>query len=166
MPGIAGPRLCEARGCAPGRIRTMSKPFYDTDFYTWTQTQAEALRAKDWAALDVEHLAEEIEDLGLSIQPASESHLERLLLHLLKLRYDPATRPRRGWRLTVAHARHEIAKRAKGGLQHHPATYLTEAYRHARRFAAVAMDRPLTDFPEACPWPIERVLDEDFFPEA
>jgi Domain of unknown function DUF29 len=144
----------------------MSKSLYDTDFSSWTQTQAEALRAKDWAALDVEHLAEEIEDLGISIQHAIESHLERLLLHLLKLRYDPATRPRRVWRLTVVQARHEIAKLAKGGPQHHPAIYLPEAYRHARRFAAVAMDRPLADFPEACPWPIERVFDEDFFPEA
>jgi hypothetical protein len=91
----------------------MSKSLYDTDFSSWTQTQAEALRAKDWAALDVEPLAEEIEDLGISIQHAIESHLERLLLHLLKLRYDPATRPRRVWRLTVVQARHEIAKLAR-----------------------------------------------------
>jgi len=39
---------------------------YETDFYGWTQAQAQALRAKDWAALDVDHLAEEIEDVGNS----------------------------------------------------------------------------------------------------
>lgn len=143
----------------------MSQPLYDTDFYTWTQTQAEALRAKDWAALDIEHLAEEIESLGQSDRYAIESQLVRLLLHLLKLGYDPATRPRRGWRLTVADAREEIARRARGGLQHHPAAYLPEAYRQARRKAALATGRPLADVPEACPWPVERVLDEDFFAE-
>jgi hypothetical protein len=37
---------------------------YDTDFYAWTQEQAARLRAKDSAAQDLEHLAEEIEDLG------------------------------------------------------------------------------------------------------
>ena len=63
---------------------------YDTDFYTWTRAQAEALRHKDWAALDVDHLAEEIADLGQSIENAIESQLERILLHLLKYRYDPA----------------------------------------------------------------------------
>src|SRR5919109_1036490 len=94
---------------------------YDDDFYAWTQTQAAALRAK------------EIESLGQSDRYAIESQLERLLLHLLKLCHDPATRPRRGWRLTVADARHEIARRARGGLQHHPAAYLPIAYRHARR---------------------------------
>ena len=28
----------------------MTTPNYDTDFYAWTQAQAAALRAKDWAA--------------------------------------------------------------------------------------------------------------------
>jgi Domain of unknown function DUF29 len=144
----------------------MTTPDYDTDFHGWTQAQAAALRAKDLAALDLEHLAEEIEELGSSHQYAIESQLVRLLLHFLKLRYDPATRPRRGWRVPVANARFEIAKRATGSLQSHPATYLSEAYRKARRLAGLAMERPLTDFPEACPWLIAQVLDEDFWPDA
>ncbi|HEX9872538.1 MAG TPA: DUF29 domain-containing protein [Candidatus Tectomicrobia bacterium] len=144
----------------------MTTPDYETDFYTWTQAQAAALRAKDFAALDLEHLAEEIEDVGNSVRFAIESQLVRLLLHLLKLTYDPATRPRRGWRVTADAARHEITKRATGGLQHHPARYLPEAYRQARRRISLTMDRPLAMFPEACPWPVEQVLDEDFWPEA
>ena len=32
----------------------MTKPRYDTDFYQWTQAQAAHLRAKDFAALDLE----------------------------------------------------------------------------------------------------------------
>jgi hypothetical protein len=43
---------------------------YDTDFYTWTQAQAAALRARDWPVLDVAHLTEEVEDLGGSVQHA------------------------------------------------------------------------------------------------
>jgi hypothetical protein len=140
---------------------------YDADFYTWTREQTEALRRKDWAALDVDHLAEEIADLGQSIENAIESHLERLLLHLLKYRYDPAQRPRRGWRLTIRHARREIARRLRKnpGLQHHPERYLAEAYRHARADAPDAMRLPPATFPEACPWAVEQVLDADFWPE-
>ena len=137
---------------------------YDTDFYTWTQEQAHALRTKDLAALDLEHLAEEIEDVGNSVRFALESQLVRLLLHLLKLRHDPATRPRRGWIVTVDTAREEITKRATGALQHHPEHYLTDADRQARRKAALMLDRPMTAFPDTCPWPIEQVLDPDFFP--
>jgi hypothetical protein len=138
---------------------------YDDDFYAWTQTQAAALRAKDWAALDLEHLAEEIEDVGNSVRFAIESQMVRLLWHLLKLRHDPATRPRRGWKVTVDAAREEIAKRAKGGLQHHPERYLPDAYRQARRRLSLGMDRPLTDVPEACPWTVAQVLDAEFWPE-
>ena len=138
---------------------------YADDFYAWTQTQAAALRAKDWAALDLEHLAEEIEDVGNSVRFAIESQMVRLLLHLLKLRHDPATRPRRGWKVTADAAREEIAKRATGGLQHHPERYLPDVYRQARRRIALAMDRPVTDFPEACPWTVAQVLDDAFWPE-
>jgi hypothetical protein len=139
---------------------------YDTDFYTWTQTQAAALRAQEWKTLDLENLAEEIESLGQRDRDAIESQLVRVLLHLLKLTYDPAPRPRRGWRVTVADAREKIARKARGGLQHHPAAYLPVAYQYARRKAALATDRPLADFPEACPWSVEQVLDPDFWPEA
>jgi Domain of unknown function DUF29 len=140
---------------------------YDTDFYTWTQTQAAALRGKDWAALDVAHLAEEIAELGQSIEQAVESQLERLLLYLLKLRCDPAARPRRGWRVTVRHARHEIAKhvRRNPGLQHHPAQVFADAYAFACRLAPDATGLPPTTFPEACPWTLAQVLDEAFWPK-
>lgn len=142
----------------------MTTPDYDTDFYAWTKAQAKALREKDFATLDLEHLAEEIDDVGNSVRFAIESHMVRLLFHLLKLAYDPATEPRRGWRLTIRHARREMAKRALGSLQDYPAHYLAEAYRHARLDAADEMGLPLATFPEGCPWPVTQVLDEDWWP--
>jgi hypothetical protein len=42
---------------------------YDTDFDAWAQAQAAALRAKDWTALDIEPLAEEIEELQMLCGP-------------------------------------------------------------------------------------------------
>ena len=62
----------------------MTTPSYDTDFYTWTQQQAAALRAKDWPGLDVANLAEEIGSLGNEQAHAVESHLVIALTHLLK----------------------------------------------------------------------------------
>jgi uncharacterized protein DUF29 len=146
----------------------MTKATYDTDFYAWTQAQAAALRAKDWAALDIEHLAEEIDDLGSHIEHAIESQLIRLLLHLLKLRYDPNPRPRRLWMVSVESARFEIGKRLRRnpGLRSYPGEYLPEAYGQARRRLLLMMGRPRTDVPETCPWPLAQVLDEDFWPEA
>ena len=138
---------------------------YEHDFYAWTQEQAEALRAKEWKTLDVENLAEEIESLGRSERYAIESHLQNLLTHLLKWRDDPATEPRRGWRLTIRNARREIAKRARGRLGDYPAQYLATAYRDACEDAADETDLPLTTFPPTCPWSVEQVLDANFWPK-
>ena len=89
----------------------MTIPTYDTDFYAWTQQQAAALRDRKWMILDVEHLAEEIESLGRSERYALESHLQNLLTHLLKWRYDLATELRRGLRIAIRNARRGIAYR-------------------------------------------------------
>jgi hypothetical protein len=142
----------------------MTEASYDTDFYTWTQTQAEALRGKQWHALDIENLAEEIESLGRRERYTIESHLTTLLTHLLKWRYDPAQEPRRGWRLTIRNTRREIAKRAQGRLQQYPAQYLATAYEQAPEDAADATDVPLATFPETCEWHADEVLRPDFFP--
>ena len=62
----------------------MSDRSYDRDVYAWARHQARALRDKEWSALDVENLAEEIESLGNEQAHAVESHLRTLLAHLLK----------------------------------------------------------------------------------
>jgi hypothetical protein len=138
---------------------------YDTDFYRWTQTQAAALRAKDFAALDLGNLAEEIESLGRSDRRAVVCHLERLLLHLLKWREQPQGRGP-SWRSTIRHARREIGKllAESPSLHDYPARQMAAAYRHAREDAADATGLPLTTFPEACPWAPEQVWDADFWP--
>jgi Domain of unknown function DUF29 len=148
--------------------RRMTDISYETDFYAWTQQQAKAIRAKDVAALDTEHLAEEVEDLGRAVRKGIGSQLERLLLHLLKWQYDPATDPRRLWRLSIRHARREIADdlAENRSLHNHPAERLSLAYRRARLDAADETGLNLETFPEVCPWTIEQILDEDFLPQA
>jgi hypothetical protein len=42
------------------------------------------LRAKDWAALNVEHLAEEVDDLRNTERRAVRDQLRLILSHLLK----------------------------------------------------------------------------------
>jgi hypothetical protein len=145
---------------------TMTESLYDTDFYAWTQTQASALRAKDFTALDLDHLAEEIESLGISDEHAITRQLQRLLHHLLKWQYQPTHRSR-SWRRSIDQARDAIADRIarSPSLQSYPAQRLALDYRRARRDARTDTGLPLATFPEACPWPLAQVLDEAFPPE-
>jgi Domain of unknown function DUF29 len=139
---------------------------YDTDFYAWTQAQAAALRAKDLAALDLDHLAEEIEGVGISDRRAIRSQLLRLSLHLLKWRYQPTHR-RESWRQSLDDARLqvELILEDSPSLQGFVPEALAWAYPRARRLAALETGLPLATFPEACPWPAAQVLDEAFWPE-
>jgi hypothetical protein len=85
---------------------------YEKDFIAWSKQQAEALReaARSGANLpiDWENLAEEVETLGASERRALHSQIQRIIRHLLKLQYSPASEPRRGWFETVGDARSEI----------------------------------------------------------
>jgi Domain of unknown function DUF29 len=111
----------------------MTDTRYDSDFYGWTQAQATALRAKDWAALDVENLADEIDSLGRSDRRAITHQLERLLTHLLKWTYQPQQRPRygRSWSRSLHQARAAIGDllEESPSFQDYPAQRLTLAYR-------------------------------------
>jgi hypothetical protein len=149
---------------------SMSATDYEHDFYTWTQAQAAALRAKDWAALDIENVAEEIESLGRSDRRAITHQLERLLLHLLKWVYQAQERARRGrsWRGSIRQARQAIADliEESPSLRDLPAERLARAYIRARAQAMEQTGLPLSTFPETCPWSPDQLQDEDFFPEA
>ena len=43
---------------------------------------------------------------------------------------------------------------------------LKEAYRRARRYAANETGRAIDKFPKDCPWRIEQLTSDDFFPRA
>jgi hypothetical protein len=96
---------------------TDPKQLYKEDFALWSQQQAEALRAAGRGGsnhqLDWENLAEEIADLGVSQRSYVRSHIARIIQHLTKLEYSPATDPRNGWRRTVKVARLQIQRRLR-----------------------------------------------------
>ena len=144
----------------------MTTPSYDTDFYAWTRAQSVALRAKEWKALDIDHLAEEIESLGINAEHAITRQLQRLLLHLLKWRYQPTHRTP-SWRRSIRQARDAISDRIERSpsLRDYPLQSLPRTYARARRDAVDETGLPLVTFPEVCPWSIEQVLAEDFWPE-
>ncbi len=53
----------------------IAKELYDRDFLEWTRCNAALLRARRFEEADIEHLAEEIEDMGKSQQRELESRL-------------------------------------------------------------------------------------------
>ena len=57
---------------------------YEKDIIVWATEQAALLRAGKLSALDIEHIAEEIEDVGKSEKRELSFRMAVLLSHLLK----------------------------------------------------------------------------------
>lgn len=140
---------------------------YDQDLVRWARETAELIREGSWQAVDVEHLAEELEDLSKSERRAIASQLVRLLLHLLKWQYQPE-RCSDSWidSITDARLQIELAIQDSPSLRSYPTLVLAQSYQRARRSAAMQTGRPLETFPETCPYRLEEILDEDWLPDA
>lgn len=79
---------------------------YDEDFLAWSEQQAAALRELAGRrglpnALDLEHVAEEIEDLGRAEFNAFKSYIRQILAHLIKAASEPSAGATSHWRKEV-----------------------------------------------------------------
>jgi hypothetical protein len=92
----ASPRKPRSAGT---RIRGTA---YETDVILWSQEQARLLRARQFAELDIEHLADEIEDAGKSEKRELANRMAVLLAHLIKWNRQPEKRGN-SWRATITH---------------------------------------------------------------
>ncbi len=142
---------------------------YRQDYYAWSLEQSAALRERRFEALDIEHLAEEVEDLAKRERRELRSRLTRILVHLLKCRFQLARRSR-SWGANLFLQRAEIADlfHDSPSLQTELPESVERAYSVALRLAGNEMrmkrDRWEQLFPPRCPWSPKQILDEDFYP--
>ncbi|HZT89628.1 MAG TPA: DUF29 domain-containing protein [Stellaceae bacterium] len=145
---------------------------YDEDFYAWTQQQAELLRGGRGGAnrLDVEHIAEEIEDLGRSELHAAQSLCEHIIEHLLKLEYSGLAEPADHWRYEIVEWRIQLERKLTRSII--AKLELGERYRTALRLLRrLERDSPelAERVPAECPYTLSQILgsdgEEDWFPQ-
>ena len=139
---------------------------YDQDFYGWTQEQAALLRAGCLHELNIANLIEEVEAMGRSEKRELQSRLMVLLVHLLKWQYQPARRGR-SWILTIKGQRINLEDVINDNLGLKPQLLglLNNAYRLA--IVEVSKQTMLEEsvFPVKCPWTIDQIRDEGYFPD-
>jgi len=141
-----------------------AKNLYDRDFLQWTQCNAALLRAGRFAEADIEHVAEEIEDMGKSQHNELRNRLRVLLIHLLKCGH--AGRPSSSWIRTINTQRASIDTLLETAPSLRPtlSDNLDKAYRRAAHDTAREMRLTENPFPESCPFSLREVLDEEFIP--
>lgn len=138
---------------------------YETDFYAWTQKQAQLLRQHQLDCLDIENLVEEIDSLGKQQQQELVNRLGVLLGHLLKWEYQPSKRSR-SWLTTIREQRRKIAKL----LQKNPSLKsflneaILEAYVSGVDLAIEETGIEIDNFPSETPYAWEQIENPNFFP--
>jgi hypothetical protein len=141
------------------------KDLYDRDFLEWTARNAELLRAGRLDEADLEHIAEEIEDMGKRQRHELRSRLRVLLMHLIKWQSQPEKRGP-SWIRTIGTQRLEIADllRDAPSLRTVIEESLPGVYQETVRLAARETGIGSQAFAPQCPLTLEQVLDSDYYP--
>ena len=147
---------------------------YEHDFNAWIHNQISLLKAGKTNEIDIEHLIEELEDMGKSNLRELESRFIILIAHLLKWQFQLATLETqwqdfegKSWRKTIIEQRAQLLYLLKKvpSLQQKLQNAVTEAYLEAVMLAVKESKLSQSIFPIDCPYTIEQLLDDDFYPE-
>lgn len=122
------------------------------------------LRAGRFSELDVEHLAEEVEDMGKRDRRELESRLQVLLVHLLKWQVQPEHRSP-SWRRPIIAQRAGIERvlRDSPSLRPRLESDLDRHYVDAMERAANETELPIDRYPARCPWTLAELRNAKFF---
>jgi Domain of unknown function DUF29 len=121
------------------RVKARASELYEEDLYAWSEAQAGLLRRRRFAELDLEHVVEEIEDVGGSLYREVRSRIRTIMEHLLKLEYSAATEPRAGWERTIRRERADLAEDLTPSRRPRVERGMSRFYETARLEAAAAL---------------------------
>ena len=156
-------------------MSTSLDDLYRNDYYAWSRQQAAELRRllaeRVDMPLDLDNLAEEVESLGRADLRRVKSRLRRMIEHLLKLQYSPASDPRDGWRETILEARQDIDDYLTPSMRPEVEADLERDYAKARDKTVLALQHhgegeAAAELPIASPYALADLLDPDWPPVA
>jgi Domain of unknown function DUF29 len=147
------------------RIKSRADNLYEQDLYAWSRAQADLLRAARFAELDLEHLLEEIEDVGwwfeaFGAQPDARHHRAPAQAGAFT-----AAEPRAGWRATMRSQRIGLREVLIPTLRRESESELAALCEDARALADGALrdhgeDAAADALPETCPYSLDQIASD------
>ena len=153
----------------------MANQLYDRDLQLWIDQTIRQLKNREFGSLDVEHLIEELVDLGRAEKNALKSNLTILLAHLLKLlvQHDVPDTMKGSWYSSVLEHRQRVLDNLADtpSLKSLLLETVEKAYHASRKLAIkegnlakFGVRVPAeSEYPTICPFSIDQILDEDFY---
>lgn len=141
-------------------------PSHEKDVYGWAVHTAQLLREKKMNEIDFDNVIEEIEALGRSEKYELMNRLSLIISHLLKWQFQPTLRGH-SWIYTIREQRKQVRYHLEDNpsLKNKLEETLIKAYNLAIDKAARETNLPANDFPPECPYSLEQIIDEEFYPD-
>ena len=144
------------------RFQEKAASLYDADFYAWIEEQAARLRARQFEALDLDRLIEEVEALGRAEKSGVLNNASVIIEHLLKLQHSPDQEPRNAWRASVREHRRRLRRDLTPRLRQILGEELAALYEEIRDDTAALLrdhgeDAAAAALPTACPYALDQI---------
>lgn len=141
-------------------------PGYEEDFYGWVSASIMLLKQKRFDEMDIDHLIEELEDMGNNKKHALVSRLAQLIFHLLKWQHQPDFRGR-SWEASIQEQRRKVKQLLleNQSLKHLLARFLVDAYVDSILLIKKETPIDLKLFPQECPYTFDQITNDEFYPE-
>ena len=150
------------------KLQARAETLYDTDYCLWLEQNIRFLQSRQFGALDLINLIEELSELGKRDRRKLKNLLRQLLQHLLKLRYWQAEyeNNQAHWRAEITNFRSQIRDELMDSPSLRPYLMDTfaECYADARELASVRSQLPIDTFPEIPMADLNQVMDKHWWP--
>jgi hypothetical protein len=124
---------------------------YEFDDYLWLEETVKLLKNKDWNNLDRENLIEELESLG-----------NILLLEYWQQEYE---RNYRHWEGEIIAFRDDLNHSLTTRLKNKLTQEIETIYNVAVKLVSKKTELSQNQFPDNCPYFLEQLLDDNWYPE-
>ena len=146
-------------------VLTNYQQLYETDDLQWLEETISLLKNRQFEALDLDNLIEELEDLGSEKRNAVVSLLDQVIRHLLLLEYweSEVTNNSIHWQGEIYNFRLQLQDKMTKTLYNYLVYKLDSIYGRALKAVNIKTQKSV-DFAEKCPYSLEELLDIDWLP--
>ena len=142
------------------------RDLYELDYLAWYEKTLAQLKNNHSNELDLESLSEVLENLVRDTKRSGESYLRQIIIHLLLIEYWESEKINRcHWAAEIVNFRSELETDMTTNLKKHLDLVKENIYQKALKYVIKKTELNRTLFPIQCPYSLEQLLDDDWFPQ-
>ena len=143
-----------------------TRDLYELDYLAWYEKTLEQLKNNHSNELDLESLSEVLENLVRDTKRSGESYLRQIIIRLLLIEYWESEKINRcHWAAEIVNFRSELETDMTTNLKKHLDLVKENIYQKALKYVIKKTELNKTLFPIQCPYSLEQLLDDDWFPQ-